>query len=356
MSNPSHYLILSLSGIGNYLMHSSIFHAIKMHQPSSSLTVWVAPRNTAVLAKANPDIDHVIKAPIKRTVIGHLQQIRKLHRLSADTGLVLYPGQHCKSALYMFLAGLDTRLGHRYLHLGNPDSSLLLTESVAVNPAKHDIDQNLALLAPLNIPVPSSLLPYYVHIPTHYQQQAEALLNRLNRSSVPDKTLVGLHPGCAPDFSWKRWPLDHYSRLAKQLVKQHNAHIIIFGGAIELPMMKKLRRLIGQQHSSIISTHLLTVAAVIKQCNLFIANDSGLMHLASAVSVPTIGLFGPTDEHRTGPRGLNSLALRATGTAPVYDVNTNFSLGSEPHSSLLALSPDQVLEAAAYLLSKVSNT
>lgn len=351
MSNPRHYVVLSLSGIGNYLMHSSVFRAIKIDQPSSSITIWVAPSNTAVLAKANPDIDHVIKAPTRRTIFGHLQQVRKLRHLSADTGLVLYPGQHWKSALYMFLAGLNTRVGHRYLYLGNPDSSLLLTDSVAIDPAKHDVEQNLSLLSPLGIPIPSSLQPYYAPVPGYYQQQAEALLKRLKRSSAPDKILVGFHPGCAPDFSWKRWPPDNFARLAKPLVKHHNAHIIIFGGGLELPMMKKLRRLIGQQHSSIISTHLLTVAAVMKHCHLFIANDSGLMHLASAVSVPTIGLFGPTDEHRTGPRGQNSLALRAIGTTPVYDVDRNFSLGTEPHPSLLAITPEQVCDAAASLLS-----
>lgn len=351
MSNARHYLFLSLSGIGNYLMHSSVFRAIKINQPSSTITVWVAPRNTAVLAKANPDIDQVIKAPIRRTLIGHLQQVRKLRHLSADAGLVLYPGQHLKSALYMFLAGLDTRVGHRYLHLGNPDSSLLLTNSLAIDPAKHDIEQNLSLLSPLSIPIPASLQPYYAPIPQYYQQQAEVLLKRLKRSSGPDKILVGFHPGCSPDFSWKRWPVDNFSRLAKALVKHHNAHIMIFGGGIELPMMKKLRRLIGQQHSSIISTHLLTVAAVMKHCQLFIANDSGLMHLSSSVSVPTIGLFGPTNEHRTGPRGPNSLALRAAGTSPVYDVDNNYSLEAEPHPSLLAITPEQVHAAAASILS-----
>jgi len=180
------------------------------------------------------------------------------------------------------------------------------------------------------------------------------LLSRVRRSPTSSTPLVGLHPGSAPDFAWKRWPLDHYAALAKRIIKQYHAQILIFGGSQELPLMKELRRLIGRQHAVIISAHLLTVAAVLKSCQLFIANDSGLMHLSSALLVPTIGLFGPTDENRTGPRGLHSLALRATATKPVYDVNTNYALGAAPHASLLALTPDFVYTAVADRLAKTT--
>lgn len=347
MSNHKYYyLLLSLSGIGNYLMQSSVFRAIKTHQPDASITVWVAPRNTAVLAKANPDIDHVIKAPIRRSLPGHLSQIIKLRRLSADVGLVLYPGQHWKSSGYLFLSGIDHRVGHRFPHLGNPDSSLLLSAAVPVNPQLHDVEQNQALLPPLSIPITDSLKPYYVHIPPYHSRQAINLLYRIRHAPGADKILVGLHPGSAPDFSWKRWPLSNFASVSRSLIKRHHAHILIFGGTQELPIMKQLRHLIGSQHSSIIHTHLLTVGAVISHCRLFIANDSGLMHLSAGLSVPTIGLFGPTDELRTGPRGIGSAALRAPGTSPVYDVNTNFSLGDEPHPTMLSITPSQVLAAA----------
>ena len=351
MSNLN-YLILSLSGIGNYLMHTALIHAIKVHQPTATITLWVAPRHTAVLAQANPDIDHVIKAPIKRSLLGHLQQVIRLRHLSPDTGFILYPGQLWKSALYVFLAGAYRRVGHRYMHLGNPDSSLLLTNPVNVNPALHDIDQNLALLQPLSIPIPSALPPYFVTIPTHYQQQAKSLLARVHHSSPAAKIYFGLHPGSAPDFAWKRWPIERYASLAKQIIKKYHAHVLIFGGAQELTLMKNLRRLIGPDHSSIMSAHLLTVAALMKNCQLFIANDSGLMHLSSALSVPTIGLFGPTNERRTGPRGQGSVPLRAPGTAPVYDVNTNYALGSSPHPFMLALNTSPVMAAVENILNQ----
>lgn len=80
-----------------------------------------------------------------------------------------------------------------------------------------------------------------------------------------------------------------------------------------------------------------------QHCKLFISNDSGLMHLAAASGVPTLGLFGPTAEKQTGPRGSHSHTLRAPGTQPVYNTESNPSLGSKPHPSLLVLKSEDVI-------------
>jgi ADP-heptose:LPS heptosyltransferase len=168
----------------------------------------------------------------------------------------------------------------------------------------------------------------------------------------PAALLVGLHPGSAPNFEWKRWPLENFAEIAAELIKKYNAHIFLFGGPGEKSLKEELANLIKKQLPitdyrlpiTLISTDLLTTAALMQRCGLIIANDSGLMHLASAAGAPTLGLFGPTDEARIGPRGPQSFTLRAPGTKPVYDVNTNFNLGHSPHPSLLALKPELVLK------------
>lgn len=349
MSKTQKILLISLSGIGNHLMHAPVFKSIKEANPDAKVTVWVAPRNTATLAKANPDIDRVIRAPIKRTIFGHIQQISKLRQKKFDVGIVLSPGQLWKSSAYLFLSGVDQRVGHRYPHLGNPDSSLFLTHGLPVKPNLHDIEQNLSLLKPLKITPTKDILPYYLSIPKFNISKASFILKTI-RPAVKDPIFIGLHPGSAPNFAWKRWPIKNFAIVGKKLAKQHNAHILLFGNSSEVKAMKMLRQKIGKQNCSIIINKLLTSAAVIHKCQLFISNDSGLMHIASALDVPTIGLFGPTDENKTGPRGTNSISVRAPGTKAVYDVNTNFDLGPDPHQTILDVKPNQVLEAANSLL------
>lgn len=349
MSNIQKILLVSLSGIGNHLMHTSVFKSIKERYPDSEVTVWVAPRNTAILAKANPDIDHVIRVPIKRAVFGHFQQIRRLRRQKFDIGIVLYPGQLWKSAAYLWLAGIDQRIGHRYRHLGNPDSTLFLTDGVVTKSNLHDVEQNRSLLKPLKITPAKDILPYYLSIPKTNISKAKSVLKAI-RPRSKESVFVGMHVGSAPNFSWKRWPIKNFAVVGKKLAKRYNAHILIFGNSAELKDMKALRLKIGKHNSSIVINKLLTTAAIIQKCQLFVSNDSGLMHVASALNVPTIGLFGPTDENKTGPRGTKSVVVRAPGTEPVYDVNVNFDLGSEAHESMLAIKPEQVMDVVSSLL------
>ena len=81
-----------------------------------------------------------------------------------------------------------------------------------------------------------------------------------------------------------------------------------------------------------------------QQCTLFVSNDSGLMHLAAATGTKTFGLFGPTNEQRTSPRGPHSYVIRAAGTKPVFDVNEHYDLSLKPHPTILAITPEQVIQ------------
>jgi len=349
MSNDRpNFLFVSLSGIGNFIMQSPAFSAVKEQHPKSHITVWVALRNTAPLAKANPHIDRVIKAPIKRSLLGHLSQIIKFRRSHFDVGVVLHPGQLWKSALYLQLAGIPQRIGLRYPHLGNPDSSLFLSETHSLNESLHDTSLNLSLLQTLNIKSHSSPPSYHLAIPKQHQNQAQKIL--YNLSLAPDKVLVGIHPGSASHFQWKRWPLANFTKTCQHLIKKHDAHLLIFGGPSELKPMKDLRNSIGKHHTSLISNKLLTSAALIGQCHFFLSNDSGLMHIAAALQVPTLGIFGPTSEKRTGPLGPHAHTIRATRSAPVYDVNNNSDFGTAPHPTLTELTPESVIAKLDQLL------
>ncbi|MEX2054673.1 MAG: glycosyltransferase family 9 protein, partial [Candidatus Andersenbacteria bacterium] len=142
---------------------------------------------------------------------------------------------------------------------------------------------------------------------------------------------------------WKRWPLEHFAAVGKALAQKYNAHILIFGGPDETAQMQELAKQLPGIASQV-TAPLLTTAAAIKHCAIFLSNDSGLMHVAAAVGVPTYGLFGPTDEVTTGPRGESSHVIRAAGTKPVFNTESNYYLDQTTHETLLRLSPELVLQ------------
>jgi len=334
-------LFLSLSGIGNFLMQAPTWRAIKKVHPDYHVTVWVAPRGTSQLAAADPHIDHVIEGPIKNSLLGHLRATARLRRQHFDIGLALSPSQLIKSAAYLYLAGIPRRIGHAYPLGHNPHSRFLLTDTINEDNKLHDVEQNLRLLEPLGIKTEASEETYQLNIPPKNQQEAKEIIGRNVVSR--DRKLIGLHPGCAPDFLWKRWPLANFAAVGQALIIKNNAHILIFGGPAEQVLKEKLKTVLGE-HSTVINTHLLTTAALMQQCQFVLANDSGLMHLAAASGTGVFGLFGPTNERHVGPRGARSHIIRAPGTKPAYDTEKNFHLGSAPHRTILAITPEQVLD------------
>ncbi|MBI3255375.1 MAG: glycosyltransferase family 9 protein [Candidatus Andersenbacteria bacterium] len=346
---PTKILCLALSGIGNLVMQSPVFAAIKKAHPDWHLTVWVAPRGTRALAEADPNIDEVIEAPYKNSLAGHLRFIKKLRAEKFDIGIALSPGQLVKGAAFLFLAGIPKRIGHSYPFRNNPRSSFLLTDVVEEDESLHDIEQNLRLLEPLGIPYHLQPTTYNLSLPESARQKATAMLNfhKLLEAPYP---IIGIHAGSAPSFLWKRWPLENFAEVAKKLIEKHQVHIVLFGGADEKAQNEALAALISHVKVSLIQADLLTTAAVMQHCRLVLSNDSGLMHMASATGIETFGLFGPTNETHTGPRGPKSHIIRANGTEPVYNTELNHSLGQEPHPSILAITPQLVLsKIEAYL-------
>lgn len=340
-------LFLSLSGIGNYLMQAPAIAAHKKAFPDWHITVWVAPRGTKALADADFHVDEVIEMPIKASVAQHIKQILLLRKMNFDRAVVLSPGQLIKSAAYTYFAGIPERVGNTYPFGKNSASTFLLTKAIPEREHTHDVTQNFLLLEPFGIHEEST--SYSFPIPASALRTGKSFLQGLH---IPEGVpVIGFHAGSAKNFAFKRWPLDRFADVAATLIQQQHVHVLLLGGRDENEQKQFLAALIEEKTEQpesihIISTDLLTTAAVMQACTLVIANDSGLMHLASAVGTPTIGLFGPTDESLTGPAGSNAVVLRAPNTKPVYNTETVPNLGDTPHETMLEITPEMVLNEA----------
>ena len=166
----------------------------------------------------------------------------------------------------------------------------------------------------------------------------------MNQWNISKKTLiVGFHPGSFPDMKYKRWAPEKYAELGNFLCEKFNASIMIFGSSEEQDISEKILKLM--RYPPIITTGKTTLrqaAAIIEKCDLFVSNDTGLMHIAAALNVPTIGIFGPTDPRKNSPRGKNTTFIwKNFPCSPCY--NTEKAIKCKEAKCLNSISVEEVL-------------
>jgi len=134
-----------------------------------------------------------------------------------------------------------------------------------------------------------SLGPGGITVPPAVQARCDARLGDDDRE----------HIAFAPGSRWpmKRWPVDRYLELAERIAAEGQRRIVLVGDASDAQLCRPFAGILGDSLIDVTGgTSILETAGNIARCSGFIGNDSGLMHLAEAVGVPVVGLFGPTVE------------------------------------------------------------
>ena len=152
----------------------------------------------------------------------------------------------------------------------------------------------------------------HLYITPDVQALADQLL--APRPGEPAGPILAVGP--ASNWVGKIWPIERFAQTTQQLLGPGGAlaggRLLILGGPGDGRMVEELRMASarGRYVDLTGKVDLLTAYAALKRADLFIGNDSGLMHIAAAAGVPTIGLFGPSDERRYGPWGALTKAVR----------------------------------------------
>lgn len=126
-----------------------------------------------------------------------------------------------------------------------------------------------------------------------------------------DKVTAGLHPGCKETWAFKRWPAEKYAELIGKLAINDGLQIILFGGAEERPLADFIVKKSASPAINMVGElSLEETMASVSLCDMFISNDSALMHVATLFKLPVIALFGRTNEVATGPYGKNNAVIK----------------------------------------------
>lgn len=257
-------LFITSSRIGDAVISTGVLNNMVLQHPGIDVAVAAAPL-TLPLFEAVPHLSRLI--PVKK---------KSFSRHWVDLW------QECRRESWDII--IDIR--------GSLVSYFLKTREryvwKSLNATDHRVDQLGRLIGVTPPPPP------YIWLGHHDLQKAQTLIS----NTTPVLAL-------APAANWigKQWPAASFTALVDQFLKNHDAKVAVFGAPQERAMIQPVLEAIPQDRriDLIGSLSLLEIAACIKQCQVFLGNDSGLMHMAAAVNTPTIGLFGPSDDRMYAP-------------------------------------------------------
>jgi lipopolysaccharide heptosyltransferase II len=335
-------LIARTDRVGDVLLSTPVIEALRDRYPNAYIAMMVSPYAREIV-QGNPYLDEVIiydKDAKHKSWLGSMRFASKLRKKKFDLALILHPTNRVH--LVAFFAGIPRRIGY------DRKMGFLLTDRLKHTKQlgeKHELDYNLQLLSPLGITPKDKRL--YMPLRPEAEIWAKSLLLREGVKET-DK-LLAIHPGASCPS--KIWPNERFAEVADRLKEKYGFKTIIISGPKD---MKRAEAVLAKMRSQALDlagkTSLAQLASLLKRCSLFISNDSGPVHIASAIGTPVISIFG---------RNQKGLSPKRWGPTGKYDRYLHKEVGcieclahncKKEFACLKAISVDDVLAAADSIL------
>lgn len=302
LPNINKILVIRVDGIGDLLNSTPAISLLRENYPAAEITVLAQPLNAPVLM-GNPGVDRVLtfaRDGEHRGLKARLRFYRALRRERFQLVVAMQTGMW--PHLIAFLSGAPYRLGRYQKRFRST-----LTHAWHGKYPKgetHEVDRNLELVRLICEGEGRRKLKF--HLLPNEVADAKAQLTSYGISA--DTFLIGIHPG-GSSFD-KRWPEKQYAELADRLVQQYNATILLLRGPEEEALTYNIQQ--AMQFPAIVHAPetIRELGALLSCCNLVVCNDSGPMHLAAALDVPMVAVFGPTDHIAWHPLSENAAIVR----------------------------------------------
>lgn len=301
-TDPKNIIVRMPNWVGDLVMATSVLSDLKRIYPYATLSV-LAQEGVYELLKNDKDIDKLYCLKKQKGIFfnnkENLDIILELKKTTFDYGILLT--NSLSSAYFFHRAGIKNSIGYKKYF-----RNFLLKNSIElIKDNVHQIIKYKNLLNPLGIEISDTNPRLYFD-----SDEVKNVKNILYQKGFNDnKTLIGINP-LARYGSAKCWPIDRFKEVAARLAQDKKNTIVFIGDRFSKDLIKKV---CFDLPSNVINlagdTTLRELMCIIKLCNLFITNDSGPMHLASALDIPLIALFGSTSDLLTGPYNEKAIVI-----------------------------------------------
>ena len=317
----AHVLVVKLAGIGDLLLATPALRALRETYPQAHIDLLVTPDSAGLLNDWEV-INRVIV--LDKYLYDHTQQLfknpRNLLRLiqlwqdlredNYDAVLLLHhltlPFGRLKHQLLMRATGAKWRVG---LDNGHGRGWFLnVRVKDAGFGAMHEAEYNLAVAEAVGATTHNKRLT----VPLSEKEYAQAcqLLSEDESPEAIKRPIIAMHPGSGSYSTARRWPPERFAQLADTLFANIGGQLLLLGGPEEAELHQQIMDMMQSNmpvRSFAGNDNIKVTAAVLEQADLFVGNDSALVHLAVAVDTPTVAIFGLTNHKAWGP---------FTGSAP----------------------------------------
>lgn len=311
---PKNIIVRMPNWIGDLVMATPILTDLRAAFPEASITA-MAYEKIGTLLETDPAIDELFLFSRAKGMIRRIRQrniVKKLRDGKYDLGILLT--NSFSSAWQFWQGGVKNKVGF------SADGRAFLLDHAASFPkerkTQHLVLTYKALLEKLGIKR-SDTRPR-LFLKEGEKKEAWGLVKRFDIPANPK--LIGINPGAAYG-SAKCWLPERFREVAKRLIEEDPAHVVIFFGDMSHKQLindicsglpARVLNLAGQ-------TDLRSLMALISICSVFLTNDSGPMHIADSLDVPLVALFGSTDPIATGPyRHSQAVMQKKVSCAPCF--------------------------------------
>lgn len=349
-------LLVRLSAFGDCLHAVPTLVALRRHFPSAEIG-WAIEDLGHSLLRGHPMVDHFHLYP-RRAFQGSettvSSGIRSMRQFRKELAAVQY--EVCidlqgltKSGMVAWWSGAKRRIGFKGAE--SREFNLVFNNERVEPPADavHIVEKNLSLLKPLGVTIP--VKPDWV-LPS-FEEEAEGMRPFLEKCGLlnPDgsfRPYAVINPGAT--WFTKRWPPESFGQVAKGLVESQNLPVVVpWHGEEELKAAQTISGLGGPQAFLAPDTDLRQLAALIAPAILFVGNDSGPLHLAVALGVNSVAIFGATDPLRNGPYGaMHRMQTGGVDCHPCWKT----TCARHDRACLIWVKPEKVLESCAHSLER----
>lgn len=311
--DPKNIIVKMPNWLGDLVMATPVLADLRARYPDARITA-MSQSNVGSVLQHDPNINELFNYKRPSGWIPHqphMEIIDTLRRGQYDLGVLLT--NSFSSAYWFWRGNVKNRIGYS----GNL-RSLLLNKDVpfpANKETQHLVITYKMLLETLGIPLSNSAP--HLYITDEEMNKAQELLKKFG--VVKGKNvLVGINPGAAFG-SAKCWLPDRFQSVTRHLLENPNVYVVYFGDPAGTPLVNDICKDMPERVINLAGkTTLRELVALIKCCSIFLTNDSGPMHIAAALNIPLLALFGSTSDVKTGPYGIGQVLHKHVECSPCY--------------------------------------
>jgi len=289
--NIENILVIRIDRVGDMVLSTPAFRSIKAAMPHAQLTVLASPANAPILAN-NPDVDNVIVYDRFSSLQNKIRVISEIRSRHFSLAIDLYTDYELKTACLAGMSGTANRIGYA----AHGREIFFNCQIPRIEKDKHFIDVTLDLLNYIGISAQSSSPSIYISRDEHTRAS-----NWMHEKGFEEKKIVAIHPGA--NYETQRWLPEYYADVICLIRQKPQLDVILFGGPSDKKVVEDILAGVKSNICVYIQDDLRKFLAILSQCHLLVCNNSGPLHCAAALNIPTISFMGPTVKEQWMPAG-----------------------------------------------------